>query len=158
MSLVITESGMNFGPYAPEDCFWLEQSRLYERIKTGVPMIEFAFIRRHPSKSAEIWLIEAKSSSPSPKNPGDLKNYIAEIDQKMRNGLQVLYAAWLARHPEAHSELPSGFQTARLEALPIRCVLVIHGHPKAWLAPVQDALSASLKLFTKTMRPVRLTQ
>lgn len=154
MSVTISESGMSFGPYPEEDCFQIEQSRLYERIKTGVQMAEFAVIRRRPSTPVTIWLIEAKSSAPNPDNPGnpgDFQKYIAEIHQKMANGLQVLFAAWLARHPEAESELPAGFQAARLDTLPIHCVLVINRHQKAWLQKVQEALSRSLGPVIKTM-------
>ena len=107
MSVTVVESGMSFGPYPDDDFFQVEQSALYARIRTGVQMAEFALIRRRPEKPVTIWLIEAKSSAPNPANPHsakDFQNYIAEIHQKMHNGLQVLFAAWLARHPEAQTE------------------------------------------------------
>ena len=112
MSVTIVESGMSFGPYPVDDCFQVEQSQIYARIKAGVQMAEFAVIRRRQAKPVAIFLIEAKSSAPNPGNPQsakDFQNYIAEIRQKMHNGLQVLFSAWLARHPEAQTELPPGF-------------------------------------------------
>lgn len=154
MSVTIIESGMSFGPYPADDCFQVEQSQLYARIKTGVQMVEFAVIRRRPGKPVTIFLIEAKSSAPNPANPQSAKDfqiYIAEIHQKMHNGLQVLFAAWLARHPEAKTELPPGFHAVRFDALPIECVLVINGHQKTWLPPLQDALKRSLGLVIKTL-------
>ena len=154
MSVTIAESGMSFGPYPDDDCFQIEKSQLYARIKTGVHMAEFAVIRRRPAKPVTIFLIEAKSSAPNPGNlqsTKDFQNYIAEIHQKMHNGLQVLFSAWLARHPEAQAELPPGFHAVRFDALPIECVLVINGHQKAWLPPVQDALKRSLGLVIKTL-------
>ncbi|MBX9832940.1 MAG: hypothetical protein K2X78_07835, partial [Burkholderiaceae bacterium] len=39
----------------------------------------------------------------------------------------------------------------RFDALPIECVLVINGHQKTWLPPVQDALKRSLALVIKTL-------
>lgn len=154
MSVTIVESGMSFGPYPDDDCFQVEKSQLYARIEDGVKIAEFAVIRRRPAKPVTIFLIEAKSSAPNPGNPQSAKafqDYIAEVHQKMHNGLQVLFAAWLARHPEAQTELPPGFQAVRFDALPIECVLVINGHQKTWLPPVQDALKRSLALVIKTL-------
>lgn len=151
MTVTIVESGMSFGPYATDDCFQVEQSALYARIKTNVPMVEFAILRRQRVHGESVWLIEAKSSAPKPGNKIDFKKYVEEIHLKIVNALQVLFACWLTRHPEAAGELPVNFLANRVSALPIKCVLVIHGHEKSWLSPIQEALQTSLSAAVKTL-------
>ena len=57
-------------------------------------------------------------------------------------------AACLQRHPDAH--LPSAFRTLALNTADFGFVLVINGHKKDWLPPLQEALSKALKPIIKT--------
>jgi hypothetical protein len=41
---LIEESGMQFGPFDVDDCFLIEQSGLYQRIRQGVKISEMAVL------------------------------------------------------------------------------------------------------------------
>lgn len=154
MSKIIIESGMRFGPYPDDDCFELEKSAIYQRIRHGVMMAELALIRRRPNQQPIVWLVEAKSSSPQPGTQPKFDQFIEEIRQKLSNALQMLIAAQLNRHPDAETDLPRGFQQLTLQE-DWKLVLVIRGHSEAWLPPIQDALKQSLNVLLKTfgLRP-----
>jgi hypothetical protein len=149
MSKTINESDMSFGPYEDDDCFEIESSALYRRIKDGVKMVEFALVRRPVGKPVSVWLVEAKKSSPRPETQPDFDHFVDEIRQKLSNGLQTVLAACLERHPEASTELPAGFLALSLKEK-MCLVLVINGHQEAWLVPIQDALRLALQTVIKT--------
>ena len=128
----ITESGMNFGPFAQDECFHVERSKVYEAIQDGVKMAEFLWLRTNNSTSNNnptIWIIEAKSSSPHPDNsPGKFEEFIDEIKQKLINALSLGLASVLARHPQAEQELPCAFKTINLSRVQVKFVLVLKDH------------------------------
>lgn len=61
----IIESGMTFGPFAAGECFYVEKSKCYGLIQDGVQMAEFLLLRQKQDHAPVIWVVEAKSSSPS---------------------------------------------------------------------------------------------
>jgi hypothetical protein len=89
-------------------------------------------------------VIEAKSSAPQPAPPARFDEFIGEIRNKLVNALSLGIAACLARHPAAQAELPDRFRALDLGTSGFRLVLVINGFQKAWLPPLQDALSKAL--------------
>jgi hypothetical protein len=146
--MTVSESGLNFGPFPEDNFFPLEQSELYRHIQQGVSICEFALIRPRQD-GAIVWLVEAKSSSPRPDKDVRFNEYIDEIRQKLSNALVLLLAALLDRHTQGRITLPCAFQalTHREE---FRLILVINGHPDAWLVPVQEALQVALKPLVRT--------
>lgn len=149
MSKVIYESGMCFGPYPDEDCFELEKSATYQRIKQSVRMAEFALIRRSKDKPPIIWLIEAKSSSPKSATQPNFDEFIEEIRQKLTNALHLVLAARLERHSESMSDLPVGFRALSLQE-EFKLVLVINKHREEWLPPLQDTLNLVFSALCKS--------
>ncbi len=147
-SISIPESGMVFGPFPQEDCFYIEKSALYHNLQGGVKMAEFALLRQNQAVPV-VWLVEAKSSSPRPENAYNFADFINEIRDKLINALSLLVNLRLQRHPQAFAELPSPFQAIELSQLQFRLVLVIRGHKPEWLPPLQDELRKVLKVDTK---------
>lgn len=145
----ILESGMTFGPFPEGQCFYIEKSRCYEQVQTGVHMAEFLLLRQQ-EQGAMVWVVEAKSSSPRPETKPNFSEFIDEIRSKLINGFLLAVAARLERHPKTFDELPDSFQTMDLKASGFRFVLVINGHKKEWLVPLQSALSLALNPLLKT--------
>jgi hypothetical protein len=147
--ITIEESGMTFGPFSADDCLELEKCQTYKRIETNVRMAEFAVIKLQGGLPA-VWIVEAKSSAPQPRNQQDFDVYIDEIRQKLANALQLLFSGKLNRHPDWPINLPANFgDLTYLEDF--KLVLVIRRQLDAWLPPVQNALKVSLLSTVKTM-------
>ncbi|MFW9606231.1 MAG: hypothetical protein ACMV0I_06745 [Pseudomonas sp.] len=149
MSIIIYESGMYFGPYPDEDCFELEKSAIYQQIKQGVMMAEFALVRRSKDKPPIVWLVEAKSSSPKPATQPNFNEFIEEIRQKLTNALHMVLAARLERYSESINDLPAGFRALSLQE-EFKLVLVVNKHREDWLPPLQDELNSVFAVLCKT--------
>ena len=143
----IIESGMTFGLYPEGDCFYIEKSETYQKIKEGVKIAEFLLL--HSQDDSIVWIVEAKSSSPRRESKEDFACFIAEIREKWTNALTLSVATCLKRH-STYEELPNSFQTLDLKKASFRLILVINGHPEEWLPPLQDALKKALKPTIKT--------
>ncbi len=144
----IVESSMLFGPYEEGHCFHIEASPCYQRIKKDVRMAEFLLLKTRKNDHPVILVVEAKSSSPVPEKHSNFQTFIQEIKAKLANALMLGIAVCLQRHPDAH--LPSAFRTLALNTADFGFVLVINGHKKDWLPPLQEALSKALKPIIKT--------
>lgn len=144
------ESGMTFGPFLAGHCFYIEKCACYRRIQHGVQMAEVLLLQKKTENSPVVWVIEAKSSSPRPGTPTKFAEFIEEIRSKLTNGFLLGVAAILDRHSDAPAELPAPFKTLDLKQTGFRFVLVINGHKREWLAPLQDALTQALKPVIKT--------
>jgi hypothetical protein len=144
------ESGMTFGPYADEHCFRIETSKTYQAVQDRVKIAEFLLIRPKENVPPEVLIVEAKNSSPRPGNRVDFGEFIADIKDKMANALGLAVASILKRHPLAEEELPSLFKELALANAEFRLVLIINGHEKDWLPPLQDALRKALHATSRT--------
>lgn len=144
------ESKMTFGPYAEGHCFRIEVSETYRSIQNKVQIAEFLLLRPQTDAPPVVWIVEAKQSSPRPETQTNFKEFIGEIRDKLANALSVGVASILKRHPAADSELPELFKTLDLAATGFRLVLIIKGHEKEWLQPLQDALRSALHVTTQT--------
>lgn len=149
-TITIDESGMTFGPYPSGHCFHIEKSALYTDIRQGVKMAEFLLLHADSDRPAMLWVVEAKSSSPRPKNDPGFGQFIMEIREKWINALSLVLASRLGRHRQAGTDLPGSFKTFDLSRFDVRFVLVINGHRKSWLPPIQAALQRSLRPLVRT--------
>ena len=144
------ESGMTFGPYPNGNCFRIEQSDTYYAIQDSVQMAEFLLLVTQAESPPVIWIVEAKSSSPQLQTQPRFNEFICEIRDKLANALMLGVACILKRHPQAVAELPGFFKTIDLATVGFRLVLIINGHQKAWLPPLQEALRSALRTTTQT--------
>jgi len=141
---------MTFGPYDDGHCFLVEKSDTYKAIQEDVQMAEFLLLRKQQASPPDIWVVEAKSSSPRPGSQPSFDKFIGDIRDKLTNALSVGIASILNRHPNAAADLPELFKRLDLGTSRFRLVLIINGHKKDWLPPLQDALRRSLLVTTKT--------
>jgi hypothetical protein len=146
----ISESGMDFGPFPADSCFWIEKSTYYQSIKKDIKIAEFILVKRKNEHDRVFWIVEAKNSSPRPGTLPDFDEYISEIRDKITNTFLLSTAIALGRHGNTEPELPREFSSINFDSIAYRLVLVINGHQEDWLAPIKDALSVALKPLLKT--------
>ncbi len=143
------ESGMTFGPYEDGACFRLETSETYRAIQDRVKIAELWLLRTDTADSKTIWIVEAKQSSPRPELHERFAGFIDDIRDKMTNSLALGVAAILRRHVTAEAELPVQFKTLDFASTGFRLILVINGHDKSWLAPLQETLRQKLRTLVQ---------
>lgn len=149
MSFTIVESGMTFGPFLEEHCFYIEKSTAYNKLQNGMQMAEFILIQ--PDKNM-LLVVEAKSSSPNPTNTESsqqFRDFIQEITDKLSNALTFWLALYLERHAEHKGEMSSYFKDIAFNSVEIVLLLIIKGHKKEWLVPLKDALQKNLNSTCK---------
>jgi hypothetical protein len=140
----ILESNMTFGPYPEGQCFHIEKSEQYEAIKDKVKIAEFIL-----RKDKDFWIIEAKSSSPRTDTKPNFNDFISEVLVKFTNTFLLGLAIYLKRHEHNETQLNSFFQNVNSSETKIKFILVINGHEKEWLPPIQDALLKALSPLIK---------
>lgn len=148
----IVESGLEFGPFPEEDCWYVEKSACYRRMQK-VKIAEFLIVEH---KDAPIvWTVEAKTGSPRPETVS-FDEFIADICAKLTNAMMLTVAACLGRHPDCAADLPTSLRNLDLARADFRLVLVVKGDPNPWpddwLPPIRDALNSSLKPLASTWR------
>ena len=154
--ITISESGMTFGPFAETHCLQIENSLLHNSAQPGVQIAEFLLIQdEQQSRPPQVWIVEAKSSTPNPDSPlpgaaATFEDFISEIRDKLLNALSLGVAACLGRHANVGMTLPQAFADLPLDRTVFRLVLVINGHKAEWLPPLQDALTQALRVTSRT--------
>ncbi|MDQ8195464.1 hypothetical protein QEH59_13595 [Coraliomargarita sp. SDUM461004] len=143
----ITESGMDFGPFADGDVFQLETSAVYKNIQEGVQMAEFVVVEN--GSVVRLVTLEAKTSSPRAENEPDFSSYIEAVSSKLMNGFHLAHAIRLGRHHKVGEVLPLGFHAIDFGTCEHRLLLVIKNAQKEWLPPIQDALRIALRGHVK---------
>lgn len=138
------ESGMVF---EGDDYFRIDNSELHRHLKQGVKMVDFLLLK---NRGKELWLIEAKSSSPQFSSKPRFDQYIEEIQQKMVNALSLTWAVILKRHGAVENHLPANFAKFKLSTGDVKFILIINGHSLIWLPSLQDALKVVLNATIKT--------
>lgn len=107
-------------------------------IMNGVKVAEFAEL--HLDHLVNI--VEAKSSSPQPRNSVNFRNFIDEIASKLSDSLLIINALRLNRFQNINCpDFPQSMRQAHFSlVMKYHLFLVIKGHEKGWLPPLQDAL------------------
>ncbi len=150
----IEEFGVSFGPFNEDYLFHIEECATISNINKcakkseGVQIAEFLLLVLE-NELPIIWVIEAKSSSPQPRNQIDFDDYINSIREKLSNSLSLFFAIYLKRHFASESELSENFQQTNMSVASFNLVLIINGHKEEWLPQLQDALKKSLKPTVK---------
>ena len=148
--VTIYESGMRFGPYPGDRVFHIEESSGYNTIKKGVKIAEFLLLQRTEEGSDLLQVVEAKKTSPCPETKPDFDEYIAEVCEKLVNGLYLGWAMHLGKHPHVHQELPKPFKESDLLKANVKLMLVIKESKYPWLKPVQRSMEKALHPTIKT--------
>lgn len=91
----------------------------------------------------KVFFIEAKQSSPRTESKERFLEFIEEISTKFSDSFSFFHSVHLHRHPEEH--LPEDLQHTSLCYSDYQFFLIINGHPKEWLPPLQDQLKKSMR-------------
>lgn len=133
------ESNMKFS--CPDnDSFQIEKSEIMSDYDSLKACEVFVMI------NGKLSLIEAKSSSPQPKNKEKFDEYIADIGQKFIDTLLVFNAIMLERHDKGYrASLPGNIQAQNVSQLRYGLYLIVHGNETEWMIPIQEALKNYLR-------------
>ena len=144
---------MCFGPYPSTHIFRIENSKAYIKISKCLPIAEFWLLRDKapPEASQHVFIVEAKSSSPNPRNHPDFDDYLNDIRDKLTNALVLGIGLCTGLHKNGNDELPTAFAKLDLTTVDIKLVLIINGHKEAWLVPLKDALKKKLYPIVKML-------
>ena len=126
-----------------ENLFHIEKSELYATL-SNVKTVEFLLLRNRTPE--EVWLVEAKSSAPNPKNKIDFDKYKNDIFDKITCSLAFYFSLHLGRFKTAPQCLPKKFQQLDIAAVNFKFIVIIRRQEKNWIKDLQDAL---LPMFTK---------
>lgn len=138
----IQESGMTFGPFEENQVYQIEKSEAYTGLGEGVKVVEFIY---RPGKD-KIFFVEAKKSSPMPKNKNEFERFIGDIVQKFTHSFNLWLTLNLNRRKDVISDDILDVSTERQI---FRFVLVINGHEKAWLPPIKAAIERKMLVEIK---------
>ncbi len=149
---VISESEMNFGKFEEADLFYIEESKIYRNLGTGIKTVEF--ILRYNENS--IIFLEAKKTCPNAANryaseEKELKfeEYYSEIAEKFIDSLQIYIAALLDKYKET-SEIGTELRNVKSMCdIRLKFILVVKCAEDIWLAGPQAELKARLLPFRK---------
>ena len=146
MTISISESGVTFGPFAPEDCYHIEASTARLALgKKAVKIAEFAVKLQTTNGESILALVEAKSSIPR-----EPDGFFAEIREKLVNTFTLLMLASMGRQLEMSSELPASIRELPLDSCRIHLFLVIPNIPDEYLPPIMDKFRKLLQVERKT--------
>ncbi len=146
--ITILESEMTFGPFDEERFFHIESSDVYQSIIENVKMVEF-ILSKSIGNNHEIWLIEAKQSSPHPQTQPNWNDFIIELIEKFTNGLNVFIALCTDRHFDEN--FPNTLKSTNLSTAKFRIILVVRNHKMDWLPPLKDSLQQKLMPLCKSL-------
>jgi len=133
------ESNMMFS-YSDEVSFQIEKSDIMNDNDSLKACEFFAMI------NGKLAMIEAKSSSPQPKNEMDFDEYITGIVQKFVDTLLMFNAIMLDRHEKNYKDgLPDSIKMQDIGKLQYALYLVVHGNETEWMIPIQEALKIYLR-------------
>lgn len=133
---LVEESGMRF-IVDSEKLFRIEDVPP-ARNMSGIKVAEYAELH----SDHLINIVEAKSSSPQPGNKMKFDNFIDEIGCKLEDTLLLLNALHMNRFPSSEmQDFPLTMKHADLSrTMNFHFFLVVKGHKKEWLSPLQNAL------------------
>ena len=144
MTITIEESGLTFGPFSEESCFYIEKSTLYTEIGEGVKTVEFMLVKRGKSGELHLYCVEAKQSVPRP-GQARFEEYFAEVREKMLGALLLFLGARMGRFGTRVEELPTELRDVPLSTSDIKFVLVITTAHRDWLPPLNDKLRSVMQ-------------
>ena len=111
---IISESEMNFGKFDESKLFYIEASKVYKELGTGIKTVEF--ILKHNEDS--IIFLEAKKTCPNVANRYEsvdkeqkFEDYYKSITEKFISSLQV-YLATVLKKDRDISEVGKDLQSA----------------------------------------------
>lgn len=141
----ITESKMVFGPYAKENVFEIEKSKINKNAGENISIVEFMLVW----DETKILFVEAKSSTPKESTDRErFKKFVLEIKEKFIHSFELFQALRCQRY-ETNENIGNNLKNLDWKCCEIKFVIVIHGHRKEWLVPIREALLKEMESFSK---------
>ncbi|MFR5761578.1 MAG: hypothetical protein ACLUFI_08300 [Oscillospiraceae bacterium] len=153
----IVESGVNFGPYAEDNLFYIEKSDLYKSLGAGIKTTEF--VLRANELEPAILFVEAKTNAPNPENRDDsaekrkkFEEFYTEVPQKFVDSFEIYTAKLMLKRYSECSEIGLNLQVPDLANKKITFLLVITNRAAQieWLASIKAILEYRLRRWMKT--------
>lgn len=132
--VTIVESGLQFGDFSEHDIYQIEHSAGHSSLGSGFKMVEFTYLNNQ-----SLFIVEAKSSIPNPKNKEDYDKFWDEIFEKFENALLLQLMGCLKRNEAVTSELPLNHKKIEWDKTLIKLRLVIPTVPTEYLPPMTDS-------------------
>ena len=122
---------MNFGKFDESKLFYIEASKVYKELGTGIKTVEF--ILKHNEDS--IIFLEAKKTCPNVAKEQKFEDYYKSITEKFISSLQV-YLATVLKKDRDISEVGKDLQSAdNIRDNEMKFVLVVkNAKNESWLA------------------------
>jgi hypothetical protein len=146
--LIISESGLDFGPFQDSDLFHVEKSELYKKFKNKPKVAEFLVL--HSTKTNQLlWIFEARTSNPKSSNSEDYLNYESEILEKWRNTFDIFVSVRIGRNSDDNGEVGKNLIQSKLSSVRFVFLLVITNAKADWLIPISNSIKTKLFAFCK---------
>lgn len=144
----ILESEMLFGDFSPDRVFKIEDSKLHNQLGDGVKTVEFVLL----NGKDKFFFVEAKSSSPRLDNsPPKYQEFLNEITEKFVHSFNMLCACFWGRLSD-NGEMGADLKAVTYVEAKFVFILVIRGHKKEWLTPLQAELNKKLRYHKSIWR------
>ena len=135
-------SGMQFLDFGTDNCFRIEDSRLYRQSlrHLGYKTVEFVTFRANGNPDeGKLLLVEARTSLRLERQSDKFADEISDISQKFIDALQIICGAWHGGRKNKVS-LPANFGIFRENGRKIVFVLVVKNSEQRDLLTVSDAI------------------
>lgn len=151
--MIINESEMNFGDYAPERVFQIENSELHLSFPSGTRTVEFVLLRKNNC----LLFVEAKTSCPNAANrnetedkQADFEKFYCKVTDKFIDSLQMVLASTVRKNLDTTGMGRKIKEIGDYSGIKIKFVLVIKTAENAeWLKGPQVELETRLKRWKK---------
>ena len=138
------ESGVSFGSVPRDDFYKIEHSKGHKSLGNGFKMVEFTYL-----KNQKMFMVEAKSSIPNPRNTSDYEDYWNEIFEKFENALPLQMMGCLKQNSIVEQELPSNHKLIDWQKATIQLRLIIPKVPNQHLPQITDKFRQRLHKIKK---------
>jgi len=139
-------SGMQFSDFGEDNCFLIEDSRLYQKslAHLGYKTVEFVMYKENGEpKSGKLLFVEAKTTLRSLENKTRFTDEINDISQKFIDALQIVCGVWHGARKEKPN-LPANFADFRENGKKIVFLLVVKKGDRNQLLAASEAISKRL--------------
>ena len=140
------ESGMRF-IFDEKKSFHIEKSPVYRKLSSsGIKSVE-CIVTRIYRKERNVLLIEAKQSTPNPRNYDGklaLRKFLEDVSKKNMDSLQLCYASLHGLWNTAE-DLGVDLAEALRRDPKIKCVLIVKGYETEWCQKMKELLHAHMR-------------
>ena len=139
-------SGMRFKDFGSDNCYLMEESRLYQKSLKHLGYKTVEFVVSHSVANMEehkLVFVEARTTLRPRSTKTRFDNEITDISQKFMDALQIICGVWHGGR-KGKVPLPTGFSRFRDDGRKIIFLLVVKNGDKKELLTVADSIYRKL--------------